>query len=136
MPWMCPKCRKKFKHANQSHSCARVDLAEHFKNKSPLVKATFDRLMTELSKLSNITVNPVKSSIQVKGKTTFLSIKPTRDYLGIEFLLDAEVDEFPVYKTFRYSKTRIAHFTALEEPRSVTKKLMKLLTRSHMLGNK
>jgi hypothetical protein len=132
---MCPKCGKKFKHANQSHSCARIDIAEHFKNKSPRVRATFDRLMGELNKLGNTTVNPVKSSIQVKGKTTFLSIKPTRDYLDIEFLLDDNVDEFPVYKTFRYSKTRIAHFAVLESPRGVTRKLMKLLTRSHMLGN-
>jgi hypothetical protein len=92
--------------------------------------------MAELNKLSDVTVKPVKSSIQVKGKTTFLSIKPTRDYLGIEFLLDAKVDEFPIYKTFQYSKKRIAHFAVLETPRGVTRKLMKLLTRSHMLGNK
>jgi hypothetical protein len=105
MPWSCPNCKKRFKHANQAHSCARLDVAEHFKNKAPRVKATFDRLMTELDKLGKFAVNPVKSSIQIKGGTTFLSIKPMKDHLGIEFLLDSEVDGFQSTRPSNTPKT-------------------------------
>lgn len=133
MFWTCPKCKKRFKHSNQAHSCARVEIDEHFKNRAPHVRATFDKLMAELQKFGRVTINSVKNSIQVKAATTFLSIRPKKDYLAIEFLLSTEVDEFPVYKTFRVSKNRVAHSAVLERPREVNAQLMRWLRCSYKL---
>ena len=136
MTWICPNCKKEFKNKNQAHSCAKVDLKEHLKNKSPQVKATFDKLMRELGKLGKITINPVKTSIQVKATATFLSIIPRKDYMEIEFQLGSERDELPVYKNFRISKNRVLHFAILKDPQEVNTKLMNWLKKSYELVNK
>ena len=136
MTWICPNCKKEFKNKNQAHSCAKVDLKEHLKNKSPQVKATFDKLMRELGKLGKITINPVKTSIQVKATATFLSIIPRKDYMEIEFQLGSERDELPIYKNFRISKNRVLHFAILKDPQEVNTKLMNWLKKSYELVNK
>jgi len=136
MPWTCPKCKKEFRNKNQVHSCAKVDLRDHLKNKSPQVIATVDKLMRELGKFGEITINPVKTSVQVKAGATFLSIKPKKEYTEIEFQLSEEVDKFPVYKNIRISKNRVLHFAVLKSPQEVNIQLVSWLKKSYELVNK
>jgi len=135
MTWICPHCKKEFKNKNQAHSCAKVDLEEHLKNKSDQIKATLDRLLQELNKFGKITLNPVKTSIQVKTTSTFLSIKPKKGHVEIEFQLGREVNGFPVYKSFRISKNRVLHFAILKNSHDVNVKLIDLLKESYKLVN-
>lgn len=136
MTWTCPNCKKEFRNKNQAHSCARIDLKDHLKNKSPQVIATFDKLMRELDKFGEITLNPVKTSIQVKTGATFLSIKPKKECVEIEFQLGEEVDKFPVYRNIRISKNRVLHFAILKGPQEVNAQLVSWLKKSHELVNK
>jgi hypothetical protein len=136
MTWICPNCKKEFRNKNQVHSCAKVDLKDHLKNKSPQVIATFDKLMRGLDKFGEITINPVKTSVQVKAGATFLSIKPKKEYTEIEFQLSEEVDKFPVYKNIRISKNRVLHFAVLKSPQEVNTQLISWLKKSHELVNK
>lgn len=133
MTWICPDCKKEFRNKNQVHSCARVDLEDHIKNKSPQVKATFEKLMQEIRKFGEITLNPVKTSIQVKTVSTFLSIKLKKMNIEIEFQLGGEVNEPPFYKNFRISKNRVLHFAVLKSPEDVNPKLISLLRKSYEL---
>lgn len=133
MPWTCPNCRKQFKNRNQAHSCVRTEVADHFENKAPSIRATYDKLITELKKIGPITVNPVKHGIMIKAATTFVALKPKRDRLDLEFILNKEIVDFSVHKTVRYSPRRFAHFVALEKPGDVTRKLIKWLRDSYEL---
>jgi len=133
MTWICSNCKKEFKNKNQAHSCARVDLEDHLLNKSPQVRATFDKLMRELRKFGEFTLNPVKTSIQVKTGSTFLSIRPKKMNIEIEFQLGSEVNESPVHKNFRISGKRVLHFAVLNGPEDVNAKLMSLLKKSYDL---
>jgi hypothetical protein len=36
--WQCPKCGHRFASRNLWHSCGNYRLAEHFKNRSPVVR--------------------------------------------------------------------------------------------------
>lgn len=125
MSWVCPRCKKEFKHAKQAHSCTVVDVEKHFEGKVPCVRAAFDRLMR----------NPVQSYIQAKAATTFISIRARKDHLIGEFLLKDEVNYYPNFKTFRYSKNRVAHLTMLGTPKDVTKQLLRWLKQSYELVN-
>lgn len=136
MTWTCPNCKKEFRNKNQAHSCAKVDLKDHLKNKSPQVIATFDKLMRELKKLGEITLNPVKTSVQVKAGATFLSIKLKKEYTEIEFQLGEEVDKLPIYKNIRISKNRVLHFAVLKNPQDVNTQLVSWLKKSYELVNK
>jgi len=135
MAWICPECGKEFKNKNQAHSCAKVDLSCHFRNKSANVKEIFEQLIQELNKLGKISLNPVKTSIQIKARATVLSFKPKKDTAEIEFQLDREDNRPPVYKTFRISRNRVLHFAVLESPQDISAKLMNWLKKSYELAN-
>jgi len=136
MTWICPECQKRFKNKNQIHSCARVDLEDHFVNKSVEVRATFDELMRGLEGLADITLNPVKTSIQVRASATFLSVKPKMHHVEIEFQMGDEVKEHPVYRTVRISKNRVLHFAILESARDVDVQVLDWLRQAYELSSR
>jgi len=134
MPWICPKCGRQFKHATNYHSCVKVDADRHFINKKPEVKAMFEKILKETKKFGNVNVSPVQNSIMLKNASTFLAIKPKKEWADIEFFLPEEVHEFPVYKTARYTKNKVVHFVRLENPKEVDKQLMRWLKISYDLA--
>ena len=46
--WTCPQCGRIFKKANQPHSCRKVPLEEHFKNKQA-ARMLFDFLVERIN---------------------------------------------------------------------------------------
>lgn len=133
--WVCPDCGRQFKHKNQAHSCVRLDPDDHFFDKDPKVKETYDKLLREVKKFGNVNVSPVKIGVMLKAPSTFVAVKPKKMWTDLEFILDEEINEFPVHRTFRYTKGRFAHFVRLDGPNDVSKKLLGWLKRSYLLIN-
>lgn len=133
MPWTCPQCERVFKNRAQWHSCATADLTEHLKNKSPLVKATLDILLQRVQAFGGVTLNPVRTSIQVKSTATFLSIQLKKDRVVVEFFLASAVEEPPIYRLVRLSKGRVLHFAVLEDPSEVDARLLRWVKESYDL---
>lgn len=133
--WVCSGCGRQFKHRNQAHSCVRLDPYDHFIGKDPKVRATYDKLLREVKKFGDVNISPVKVGVMFRGVSTFVAVKPKKMWTDLEFILDEEISEFPVHKTFRYTKGRFAHFVRLEGPNDVSKKLLRWLERSYLLVN-
>jgi hypothetical protein len=104
-----------------------------FHNKSPLVKQIYDRLAGEMEKFGNVKVSSTKSSVMFVSRSTFLAVKPKKNWLDIEFVLEDVVNEYPIYKTFRANKSRVAHFVRLESLKDVNKQLIRLLKLSYTI---
>jgi hypothetical protein len=134
--WTCPYCNRPFKHKNQAHSCVVIDAETHIENKSPNVKKIYDKLWKEVKKFGNVRVSPTKSTIMFVSKSTFVAVKPKKDWIDIEFLLDREVNEYPIHKTFRANKSRVAHFVRLESPNDVSARLVRWLKASYDITSK
>ena len=133
MSWKCPKCKKEFKNTNQAHSCYTVSLDEHLANKPAEIKKTFDKLLREVIKFGSVTLNPVKTSIQFKARSTFMSVKVKKFCLDIEFQQAEEISDYPIYKTFRISANRILHFIKIEKPSELDKKIIGWLRNAYKL---
>lgn len=131
--WLCPNCRRPFKHKNQAHSCVTIEANTHLDNKSLKVRTTYDKLWLEVKKFGGVKVSATKSSIMFVSKSTFVAVKPKQNWLDIEFLLENEVKAFPIHKTFRANKSRVAHFVRLESPKDVSAKLVAWLKSSYEL---
>jgi hypothetical protein len=108
-------------------------VAQHLNGKLPRVRETFDRLLRRIEAFGPVTLNPVKTSIQVKSSATFMSIKLKKDRLFIDFFLSNEIDQPPIFKSIRVSKKRVIHFAMLEEPRDVNTRLVRWLRESYQL---
>ena len=136
MSWECPVCNRSFKNPNQSHSCIVTGIDDHFKNKEIIVREIFDKLKSQIEKFGNVNFNPTKHAIIVSSKSTFLAIKPRKNILDLEFLLDYAAEGYPVYRVFKVSKNRIAHFVHIEIKQQLNKYLISLLKKSYTLINK
>ena len=131
--WICPECGRQFKHTNQSHSCVRLNPDDLFPGKDVHVKETYDRLLAEVKKFGDVNVSPVRVGVMLKAGGTFAAVKPKKSWVDLEFILDEEISEFTVHKTFRYTAGRWAHFVRLEHSRDVSRKLLVWLRRSYNL---
>lgn len=134
MTWDCPVCRRQFKVKNQSHSCEVRDPDHNFRRKTPAAREIFDKIISILNIYKTPTVSFVKNAIIVSGRSTFLAVKPRRSYVEIEFLLDEEVAEFPIHKTVRVSKHKVAHFIKLETPDEIEGPVTRWILQAYRLN--
>jgi len=136
MPWTCPNCKRTFKNTKQEHSCVVKSLDEHFFNKEPGVRTTYDRLESTLKTFGNFQVSPVINVILFSSESTFLAVKPKSKWLDLEFVLGYKADEFPIHKTVRVSKTRFAHFVRIQHPEEVDEQLIEWIKKAYVLNAK
>ena len=136
MSWTCPICSKQFRNENQWHSCAITGLDKHLANKPEQIIEAYNKIMSEVSKFGEIHVNPVKTSIQIKARANFLSLKPKKQQIEMEFQLGRECNEGPVYRTVRISGKRVLHFAAIDNINDIDTHLIDLLKESFDLVSK
>ncbi len=90
--WTCPKCKRVFDKAAQTHSCHTIPLEEHFKNKK-LAKELFDHLVKEIdAKIGPCRIISIPCCIHLFGHNDFLAALPKKDTLEIRFGLDRKLD--------------------------------------------
>jgi hypothetical protein len=83
--WKCPKCGRLFAKEGQSHSCAVVPVADHFKHKDA-AQALFDYLLARLNQeVGQSQVISLPCCIHLFGTYDWLAILPKKDGLEIRF---------------------------------------------------
>jgi hypothetical protein len=90
--WTCPTCQRIFQKTNQPHSCKKVPLEKHFKNKE-LAKDLFDQLFSQI----NQRIGPCKAislpcCVHLFGTYDFLAALPKKDGLEIRIALNRQID--------------------------------------------
>lgn len=133
--WVCPQCGKEFKNTNQWHSCARLDVGVHLANKPPRILAIYDKLVAEVERFGDVRIEAVKTAIQIRTSSTFLSVKVKRNHVEVEFQLASKVDRYPVYRNFQISKNRFLHSAVLEDPDDLDAGMIDMLREAYDLSN-
>lgn len=115
MPWICPICKKEFNNINQWHSCTIVEIGKHFENKPPHIYDLYSNFVSRLERFGSFKINPVKTSIQFKAKTNFLSLKIKKNHLAVEFYTEKPEEKYPVYKVLPVSPEKWLAFAVVED---------------------
>src|SRR4030042_3882017 len=90
--WTCPNCNRIFEKAKQPHSCHKVALEQHFKNKAK-AKELFDQLVKQINeKIGKCQIVSLPCCIHLFGSYDFLAALPKKDRLEIRFALDRRLD--------------------------------------------
>ena len=90
--WTCSKCGRIFEKKDQPHSCQKIPLSEHFKNKEK-AKELFDYMVEQInSKVGKTQTISLPCCIHLFGKYDFLAALPKKDRLEIRFGLDRKLD--------------------------------------------
>jgi hypothetical protein len=69
--WTCPKCGHRFVTSNAFHSCARYEIADHFRRVSPVVRRLFRRLRAIVRTAGPVTVYAQKTRIVFQARVRF-----------------------------------------------------------------
>lgn len=89
--WTCSKCGRIFKKTKQPHSCRKIPLAKHFKNKEH-AKELYEYLLDQINdKAGPCKVISIPCCIHLFGKYDFIAILPKKYGLEIRFALDRKL---------------------------------------------
>lgn len=136
MPWICSKCGRSFRNNNQSHSCMIMKAESLFVDKNAVLWEVYQKLLAHLKDLEGLKISPVKNAILFSVKTNFLAVKPKVNWLDIEFVSQLKIDEFPILKSIKVSKTKYANFIRLEYPSNIDKQLINWLHEAYKIDAK
>jgi len=67
--WTCPKCKRSFKKANQSHSCILITEESLFIKRSPELKELYDKIVMEVNEMLNLNIATMGKYDWVRGLT-------------------------------------------------------------------
>lgn len=136
MSWVCPNCGRKFHTERKYHSCNVISLEDHLKKCSPEIRKLVENILEMVLEWKNTQVNPLKSSIHVTAGTNFLSLKPRKKSIDIEFILEKEVSEFPVYKIIPYGKIKRIHFIKIDSKEDFNTQLKDWIKKAYEISSK
>ena len=109
MSWICPNCEREFRGKNQFHSCELSTIEQHISDKPEFIVKIFHALLDLVTSFGEVELLPLKTAIQVKSKSTFLSIYLKKNKVHLEFQLGFESKQKQITKAVKISKHRVFH---------------------------
>jgi hypothetical protein len=132
--WKCDKCGRSFKVPNQWHSCVKIDINSHFKNKKQ-IRVIYDHLEKAIKKFGPLHVDPVKNSISIGNRTNFITVFIRKDNLRLDFLTLEEIPDNRFEKTSRYGE-RYYYRLKLSKTSDIDEKLLVWLKTAYNYNGK
>jgi len=131
--WRCPDCDRIFGKAKQPHSCHKIPLEMHFKNKEK-AKELFDFLIkTANEKIGKVRVISIPCCIHLFGKYDFLAILPKKDSLEIRFSLNRHLKNPRIIQSVPMSLKNIKNCLKISSASEIDKEFVDWLSESYHL---
>jgi len=133
--WTCPACGRTFASRNQTHTCATLgDLDRHFAGTEPTVRATFDAIVAEVSRLGPVAVLPEKTRIALHARMSFAALIPRRRWLNGHLVLARRIDSSRFTRVEVYSPRNVLHAFRLASPDEVDGEFAGWLAEAYRVG--
>lgn len=134
--WKCPTCGRIFDKAAQPHSCHKIPLEEHFRNKSKS-KELFTYLVHTIdTKVGKTEILSLPCCIHLFGTYDFLAALPKRDRLEIRFSLDRKLDTPRLKQSVPVSANAFKNCIEVTRTKDVNDELIRWLRESYQLKDK
>lgn len=129
--WTCPKCGRIFQRAGQQHSCKKVPISQHFKNKD-LAKELYDKLLKRIEeKIGKYKVVSLPCCVHLFGNYDFIALLPKKDKLEIRFMLDRELKNPRIFATPPLSKKTYKNCLYISDEKDIDEELIAWLKESY-----
>jgi Domain of unknown function (DUF5655) len=133
--WECPRCGRTFANRNQTHTCAELgDVQRHFAGAMPTVRAIFDAILAEVSRLGPVTVLPEKTRIALHARMSFAAVMPRHRWLNGHLVLARRVDSSRFLRVEEYSPRNVLHGFRLTSPEEVDAEFAGWLAEAYLVG--
>ncbi len=135
MSWICPNCERSFPSENQWHSCVKNSQENFLKDLTEDVSPLVKTLLEITASFDNVRREFLNSTILFKSRAAFIAIKPSKKWVDIEFILNSEVDEFPIYKILQSSKNKYWHVVRVDCQEEIDSQLINWLNQAYDLAS-
>ena len=106
----------------------------HFSDKPDEIKAIYYEIIQTVYRCGQVQVSFLKNAIIISAKSSFMAIKPRTNYVDLEFILDKEINEFPIHKTFRVSRNKVAHVVKIGSLQDVDQSMKKWIAKAYSIN--
>lgn len=131
--WTCPTCGRLLQKTGQPHSCKKVPIDSHFKNKEK-AKELFSFLLQEVEdKVGKCNVISLPCCIHLFGKYDFLAVLPKRQGIEIRFALNRELDTPRLKVSVPISRKSFKHCFDIKDVREINSEVINWLKQSYHL---
>lgn len=133
--WICPKCGNAFANKRNWHSCVRVPLAEHFRNK-PKARQLFAAFRAAIAAIGPTRLVSSKTRIAFMVRVRFAGCTVKKDSLRAGLWLPHDADPpRAVKKDFIPPHYYLFSFD-IREPRDIDADFRRLLREAYHLGGR
>ena len=101
-----------------------VEVDDLFINTYPVVREIYKALLNRCKNFADISIDTTKSCIYFVDEHRFMALKPKKTGMILEFVLNREMDVFPVIKVIEIGKFRYAHRLVLDDPGDITEEVI------------
>jgi hypothetical protein len=134
--WTCNKCQRVFEKTKQPHSCQKVPVERHFKNKAK-AKEIFNVLVEKIeNQIGKCQIISLPCCIHLFGKYDFLAALPKKDKLEIRFSLNRVINSPRLIKSVPISTKSFKNCIDIENKAEIDKELIKWLSEAYCLIEK
>ena len=112
--WSCPRCSRRFKNRNQSHSCGQFSVEKHLDGMPSEIVELYDRLADLIQRSGQVAVVPTKTRILFKVRTVFATVAVTRNWLDVVLVLGRRLKSRRIKKA-QEEYPGIVHFLRIEK---------------------
>jgi hypothetical protein len=134
--WTCSECGRIFEKTKQPHSCQKVSLEEHFKNKDK-AKEIFNYLVGKInSKVGKCRIISLPCCIHLFGSYDFLAALPKKGKLEIRFGLDSKLNSSRLRVSLPISEKNIKNCIVINNIEEIDEELMGWLGQAYHLKDR
>jgi hypothetical protein len=131
--WTCPNCGRIFEKFSQPHSCKRVPLEDHFRNKI-LAKELFENVVAEIhKKIGPCKIISLPCCVHLFGTYDFLAALPKKNSLEIRFALHHELQCSRIIQRVPLSATGVKNCMHIFSKTDVDEELLGWVRESYHL---
>ncbi len=132
--WKCAKCGRSFANRNQSHSCGRHTLREHFTGKPPKVVALFRAFVRLVRRCGPVLVIPEKTRIAFQARMSFAAVALKREQMVGHVILSRRLENPRFTKIESISPRNHIHSFAFRSPEELDDEVLSWLREAYRVG--
>lgn len=132
--WKCPRCGHRFVTRNLWHSCVRVSLIDHFRDKPRLRKTTWDRWLAAARECGPVQAYAQKSRIVIQARVRFAGAVVRTTYLDASLWLRRRAEHPLLRRVEDFGRLGFGHHFRLEAPGDIDAPLQALMEEAYRVG--
>ena len=129
--WKCPKCGHRFVTRNLWHSCVRVPLVQHFRNKPRQRKLTWDRWLAAARECGPVIAYAQKSRIVIQTRVRFAGAVVRATHLDASLWLRRRAEHPLLRRVEDFGSLGFGHHFRLEAPTDIDAPLKALVREAY-----